>query len=328
MAKFEYEYNGYIYEIEADDEKSADAKFNKTIADYPTPENIEKTKKEQGENKKWKEEINKAQGPWQKTNAYMNAIFGTANRQLNRIPGVEAMGKKISPSVVKGIPIAGRYVPQTKELTEFEQNHPYMSKGLQIAGGTAATLPLFGGASKIMGEGFGRQFMGQMGVSAPMNVADTLARKGKDTSINDVSKDILWSAGTSVVPAALTKGLGQSSRSVTPNISDFMKPGGSTLPSGAHIPPPWAIQRGTQMGSAHGGALPQRTVDAMSSLIGGGVGGMHSIEGAILGALLAPQASRLVGTPAMNTLRHPSTQDILRSLMGQTHSQMQDVLPQ
>lgn len=325
MAKFEYEYNGYIYEIDAEDEKSADDKFNKTIADFPTPEDQEKTKKHQGQNKKWKEGIDKAQGPWQKTDAYLNAVFGRANRTLREAPlGLDAMEKKINPSLIKGVPVAGRYVPQTEELSKFEEEHPYTSKGLQIAGGTAATLPIFGGASKVMGPGFGRQFMGQFGAAAPMNVADTLARKDKETTATDISKDILMAAGTSILPAAVTKGLGQSSRAATPNISDFMRPGGHTLPSGAPIPPPWAIQRGTNIAPSYGGSIPQRTLDAASALAGGALGYGHSIEGAILGTLLAPQASRLVGEPIIRGMQHPSTQDIIRSLMAQVPSQMQD----
>lgn len=327
MAKFEYEYNGYVYEIEADNEKSADEKFNQTISQYPTPENIEKTKKQQGQDKKWKEGIDKAQGPWQKTDAYMNAIFGRGNRTLeNAIPGLKSMKEKIGPSVVKGVPVAGRYVPQTEELTEFEQNYPKTSKGLQLAGGTAATLPLFGGASKVMGPGFLKQYMGQFGVAAPLNVADTLARKDKNTTATDVSKDLLTAAGTSIVPAAATKLFGQSARQSAPDIGQFMRPGGTTMPSGAQVPPQWLRQPSSEIAPAMAGNISPERWRAGSALVGGALGYGHSMEGAILGALLGPSVYTAAAQPTLRALQHPSTQDILRSLMGQSHSQMQEMV--
>jgi hypothetical protein len=69
-----------------------------------------------------------------------NAMLSTLNQQDNT-------GQVMASEMVKGVPVGGRFVNQTPEMSQFEEQHPWGSKGLQVAGGALATAPLFTGAA-------------------------------------------------------------------------------------------------------------------------------------------------------------------------------------
>lgn len=326
MSKFQYQHNGYEYEIEADDEKSADEKFNSTIGKIPK----EKSGSQKAlEDTTYLEKMKNSPTMGGKIDNALNHVFRYGNRVLEEnVPGLKTTKEAISPSLVKGIPIAGRFVPQTEELSEFEKKHPYIAKSLNVAGGTAATLPLAAGASMASGAGFIPQLAGQTAVSAPLNVLDTLAQKGKDITKEDVAKDMTMAVGTSMIPAAATKVFGQTARTIPQDMNSFMKPGGSTLPGGAPKPFPWAVNPASEIpGTAMNGMSPEM-IRTLGSLGGGAAGyGLHGIEGMIAGLIGgAPAAHALepVLRGAGRTMQHPSTQDILRSLMAQSHAHTKD----
>lgn len=327
MAKFLYRHNGYEYQVEADDEKSADDKFTSIVNAVP---------KEKKASEKALEDtslIDKARNSpttYGKVDNILNYVFGYGNKVLDeRVPGLKTMKEKVSPSLVKGVPIAGRFVPQTPELSEFEKEHPYVSKGLNIAGGTAATLPLAAGASMASGAGFLPQWAGQTAVAAPLNILDTLAQKGKNITDEDIKRDILMGAGTSVIPAGVTKIFGQTARKLPEDIGDFMKVGGSTLPSGAPKPYPWATKPASEISGTGMSGLSPDAIRTLGGLAGGAAGWEygHSMDAILAGLVGGPYAAHALD-PLLRAggrvMQHPSTQDILRALNAQVHSETKD----
>lgn len=114
---------------------------------------------------------------------------------------------------VKGAPVIGSMVdssPQGPQVKEFEKNHPIASTGLKVAGGMAATAPLMMAAAPALGTGFAANAAGQGGMLAGLNTADTVARKGTNTSNND----LLWAIGTGLGGGLAGATLG---KAITPN---------------------------------------------------------------------------------------------------------------
>lgn len=316
-----YTYDGQKFNIDAPDKQSADIQFAQKIKEYET----NKRNTEQAQNKKWDEQLQNGKTTWDKTDAALSGIFGRANRVMSNLPGVDLMGKKISPSLVKGIPIAGAYVPQTPELSEFEKNHPIVSKGLNIAGGTAATLPLTGAASMAMGGGFIPQVAGQMGVNIPLNMGDTLAKKGSDYGYGDAANDMLWGAGTSLIPPGVSSLVGQNARYASKPAQEgfraFMSKGGQRLPGPPFSPsvnPSSAIPGSgiAQMSPETGHLLYTLGLAGLGAHFGG-------TEGAVAGFVGGPATTRLADMMKIG-LQRPGTQDILRALNTQANKEGKD----
>lgn len=334
MGKWVYTHNGYKYTVEADDETSADEKFNNQLKQFSANDSDAKKAKDEAQNKAWDDKLAQAQTPWEKTNAGMNAVFGRANRSLeDSIPGLKTAKEIVNPSLMKGVPIARHYVPQTEALSNFESEHPNVATGLRVAGGATAMLPLAGGAAAVSGARFMPQLAGQLAVNAPAQVADKMAEKGTlNLGTEDASKAMQKGILESLLPASVSKLFGQTARTAHPALpggdafQTFMRPGGHRLPSGAPSPSPWGAHPyaipGSQIpGSALAGISPA-TSNALHALAGGATG-YHlgdSTGAALLGLIgaghVAPALApfeRAIGHIAA----HPSTQDILRALSAQ-----------
>lgn len=331
MAKFEYETADAVYEIEAESEAEAD-KLYKAARDKEAKAVSDKIKAfEDHEDFNWREAWKNAKTPWEKIDSGLDAVFGPANRALEKIPGVgpeTPMRGFVGPSAIKGIPGVGRMVPQTPYLTKMEEEYPKTAKGIQIAGGTAATLPLSAGVSAMVGPGFLKQFAGQGLVNTGLNITDTIARKG-ELSPEDAKHDVMWGAGGALFPAALTKIMGQSPRMRPTDWADFMKVGGHRLPSGAFKPPPTSMPRTQAMPGIVG--MGDDTNRAIATLLAGaggaGIGHSmgHGFEGLVAGLLGGNFAAPLLQSAGQTTsdfLRNPSTQDIIRALIAQSKTAM------
>lgn len=338
MAKFTYEKDGYEYEVEAPDEKAADALFKGGLARFNAGE-AERSKQEyKAQKKQWGQQWENAKTPMESLNAGLTNIFGRANHELrNYLPGADTMEKEISPSLVKGIPIAGRYVPQTPELSQFERDNPKTAKGLNIAGGVGATLPLAGAMAMRTATGASPSFisdlMGQGTLNTSLNLGDKMAEKGKlNLSPEDAASAAKWGFGTGAVPAAWTKAFGQSARiqpgdelTMQREIARMLRAGiprdqveamvASTPRSGPHV------LAGPEHGAMEG--MHPDMASALATAGGTAAGGYlghnygEGIVGALLGGSLSPTLQTL-GRPAMPYLKafaqHPTTQDILRAM--------------
>lgn len=116
-------------------------------------------------------------------------------------------------TMTKGVPVVGATVDKTRvgpQVQEFEKNHPIAATGLKTAGGIAAVAPLMAAAAPALGTGFGANALGQSAMFSGLNVADTVAKKGSDTSAND----LLWAIGTGTAGGVAGAGLG---KLITPN---------------------------------------------------------------------------------------------------------------
>ncbi len=155
----------------------------------------------------------------------------------------------VFPSLTKGIPVAGKYVPQTPELTEFEKDHNRLATGLHVAGAIGSTLPASGAAAARAGGGFFNQLMGQTAVNAPLNAADLIAEKGSGATAKEGAGALAIGAASGALPALMTSTLGQAARTGYPwdHLQDYIKSlkgqkgdffgTGSKAVPGA--PPPW-----------------------------------------------------------------------------------------
>lgn len=336
MGKYQFNHDGYEYNIEADDDTSAIDKFHKAV-EYNKKQPGEEYNKQQQETldkgkAAVKESRDKGASTWETIKAGMPSVFKYgANVIDENVPGARTFKDIVSPSLVKGIPVARQYVPQTEKLTEFEKEHSWASTGLQVAGGTGATLPLAAGAAIRSGSGFIPQLAGQLSVNAPLNVADTVAKKGSETNKSDIANSMNNAVMESLLPASVSKVFGQSARTMHPDLpggnyfQPFMSPGGHKFGSGAPMPPPWSATPWKMTKSE----IPDSVISGMSPeqlramfTVGAGAVGSH------LGGWPGMVAGLVAGGPAGHALeplarvgerviKHPSTQDILRALSSQ-----------
>jgi hypothetical protein len=127
-------------------------------------------------------------------------------------------GSTMAAETLKGVPLAGAAVPQTQEMTDFEQAHPWGSKALQFGGGAVATAPLFGAAGGATLGAIGRA----AGLSGALSGADVGVRQLKDTgSINwpqvglGAGVGALGGATGTLAGAAIGKGIGAITDAIT-----------------------------------------------------------------------------------------------------------------
>jgi hypothetical protein len=283
--------------------------------------------------------------------------FDKYNFMKNWGLGGQTMEDIVSPSLVKGIPMAGNAVPQTEALSQFEGAHPWASKGLQAAGAVGSTLPLAGAAAAKAGGGFFNQLMGQTAVNAPLNAADLIARKGTDATAKEGAGALGMGVVSSVLPAGMTATIGQAPRTGYPwdrlknyvetlkgQKGDFFGKGSAPLPPGA--PPPWALTRaGTPSPRSTifpGGAPklpdPEWATKAGTKIPGSQIEGaghnLSTVAGALAGGMLAgdPMMGTAIGALAGRQALHPLLNHFLESGAGRVvdkfahHPSTQDIL--
>lgn len=147
-----------------------------------------------------------------KTDSMLTSIFGPVNRAMRSLPlGLDTMEKKINPSLVKGIPVAGQMVPQTEELTQFEENNPGTATALNLAGGVGATLPMSVGVAANTSAKLLPQALNQGMLGATLSTGDTLAEKGLETTGDEFNKSAMSGFAGGSLGAAL-------GRLITPSV--------------------------------------------------------------------------------------------------------------
>ena len=275
--------------------------------------------------KKYRKALDEAKTPWNKVDATINLLLNKAKSQLPGIPGDQTMQEAISPSLTKGVPIARQFVPQTPELSKFENEHPYISTGLNAVGAIGSMAPAAGGASMAAaargGTGFMPQFGSQLAINAPVNIADSAAKHGGFDKEN-LPRDLAWAGAQSAIPAAISSAFGQTQRATQePYWNLFrkhMEPGGHTFPSGAPKPFP-TTPTGTAIPQSHitASISPDTRSNLTTAL--GALAGLHygDLPGAVTGGIIGKYGRHVI-EPLQDALgrgmANPSTQDIIRAL--------------
>ena len=136
-------------------------------------------------------------------------VFGPINKFMRKLPlGLDTMEKKINPSLVKGIPIAGNFVPQTEELSKFEENNPIGSGALRVAGGVGSMLPMAAGVAGNIANKAIPQAMGQGMLGGTLGFTDTaVGNKVNEEQANPDTSFMLGAlggAGGSLLGKAIT----------------------------------------------------------------------------------------------------------------------------
>lgn len=122
-----------------------------------------------------------------KTDKILTSIFGPINKAMRSLPlGLDTMEKEINPSLVKGIPVAGQMVPQTEELTQFEENNPGVSTAFRATGAIGSTLPMAAGVAARSAAGVLPQAFNQGMLGTTLGVGDTIAAKGTELEKGDI----------------------------------------------------------------------------------------------------------------------------------------------
>jgi hypothetical protein len=103
---------------------------------------------------------------------------------------------------LKGIPIAGHFMPQTDTMTQFETEHPRRAAAARMVGGMAASAPAFAAA--------GPGLVANALVGGGLNAADTYAGGG---SGQDTIRSGAFGAGGGILGALFNK----IPRIITPN---------------------------------------------------------------------------------------------------------------
>lgn len=122
-----------------------------------------------------------------KADEMLTKVFKPVNQFMRSLPlGLDPMEKKIMPSVMKGVPIVGQMVPQTDELTEFEENNPNWSMGLKATGAIGSTVPMAAGVAARSAAGLIPQAFNQGMLGGTLGIGDLLAAKGTNVEEGDV----------------------------------------------------------------------------------------------------------------------------------------------
>lgn len=159
MGTFTISHRGTDYEVDADDQTSAQKKLDDHFA--------VKNKDEDA----------------------LTKVFRTINEKLGIRSDAAVNPPALSSAVTKGILVLGQMVPQTPNLTDLEQNHPYVNKAANIAGGVGSMLGPAAAVSKLV-AGVAPGVMAEAGaqgvLGAGVNVGDKVAEKGTDTTSKDI----------------------------------------------------------------------------------------------------------------------------------------------
>lgn len=167
MGTFTVKHRGEEYEVDAPDEASAQQKLNDHL------------------------------GKQQESESTLTKVMRNINEKLGIRSDAAVNPPGLSSAFVKGAPIIGNMVPQTANLTDLEQNHPWMNKAANIAGGAAILGGPTVAASKLaaakIGPGMVPEMAAQTGLGLGVNTADKIAEKGINTTPKDLKNSAMMS---------------------------------------------------------------------------------------------------------------------------------------
>jgi hypothetical protein len=258
----------------------------------------------------------------------------------------------VATETLKGIPIAGNYMPNLiakgqaaahggnyedklanieAQSKSFGEDNPLTTMGLRTAGGVLSTAPLSGALASASLPG---NMLMQGGLFGTLAAADTAAKRYKETGQipdypelgKDFTSGAFWGGvpgpliGKAIAPAGI-KGAPRTG-SVTPEVAQRMQDAFGRKPSSGAIQktytPPSAAELERQA---------QTWGPLWGATIAGGLGhfaGGHITEPAVLGALLGPSFYKMgsnlagrAGSYLVNRQAHPQTLDLLNALMAQ-----------
>jgi hypothetical protein len=265
------------------------------------------------------------------------------------IPGAATMEDVVNPSLMKGILGVRHHVPQSENLSVFEETHPWASKGLQAAGTVGSMIAPSTNIAMRTPQTFGQQFAGQLALNAPMNLLDASSKalkQGQTPTKDELSKALMNATAESAIPAAFSRTFGQSPRlfpgdeGIAGRIATNRARAG--MISGGHMTPAEIEEQiaashvGPHMTFPHQGAAAGISDEAkrhLSTVLSTAAGGYlgHKFAGEAMMGMLAggglSEAARYalggLGERIGPAFRHPSTQDILRALaqQGTTNTQ-------
>lgn len=197
--------------------------------------------------------------------------------------------------IAKGVPIAGRYVPQTEEMTQMEQQWPKTSMAANISGGVLSMAPIAelaplvnlrnatmigtpGRLATPMRSGFKTNLAVQGGLNSAIGAGDVAAEKGfENISKEDVTRAILLGFGTAGVGAGLQKAITPSApvagaRMWTPEQAALLEAIGGV--KGTALP----IKSAPGVAAQIPGWLETAASPGPMSALGGYMGGMQGAE--------------------------------------------------
>jgi hypothetical protein len=114
----------------------------------------------------------------------------------------EALGRQNEASAgefLKGVPVASAAVPQTPDMTKYEQEHPTGAAVWKGAGRLAALAPVMAAAPEVLGAGAGQGLAARTAIGAGSNAAieggDTYANTGDVNKSLEAAKNAAITAG-------------------------------------------------------------------------------------------------------------------------------------
>jgi hypothetical protein len=179
------------------------------------------------------------------SNMVPDNIFSAVGKMALQNPA--AVGEEL-----KGVPILGGAMPQTKEMTQFEQEHPWGAAGLNMAGGMGAMA----GAAALAPAALGLQTPGFLARAAP--AMQNAARLGIGTTT---------AAGTGAADYQVRKNLAPETGQPVPQPSALMNKAGEYIP----------------------GVKSTGNETADAALFGAGANVAGAAAGNLAGSVIAPQ---------------------------------------
>lgn len=123
-------------------------------------------------------------------------VLGTSREEL---ASDLASPSGFTTSMVKGVPVLGKLVPENERQAEFERRNPVISTAAEMIGGTAATLPFAGAMALKTGTQFLPLASGQAAVGGLTSMADVAAEKGLDTTNKDIITALLYGGASGTI---------------------------------------------------------------------------------------------------------------------------------
>lgn len=189
MAEFEFTHNGNTYKVEAEDDKSALAKFKGHVGN----DSEIKFGSDNNKNKTWGEVLKG---------------FG-AERSPEEMKATGNELKAIVNKWGKSIPILGNYLSENEESKAYSKQHPVLSALVSAEGAVGSGLVASGGIAAIPGLSRGLPWLtSQVAGSAAIGGADKAAQQhsqGQDLNTSDILKAMGISGGASLAGATASK---------------------------------------------------------------------------------------------------------------------------
>lgn len=265
MGTFTVSHRGEQYEVDADDQASAEAKLNGHFA-----------------------EQNKNESSLTHVMRRVNEALGIKEDAAVNPPGFTS-------AMVKGVPVLGNMVPESKNLTDLEQNHPVLNKTANVLGGGMAMLAPATKAAQL-GAKIAPGLLGEVGAQSTLgvgtNLADKVAEKGTATSMQDLQSAALIGAGQGAAGPLLGK-------AISPTLFHSSAKPAEAL---AHLPEKALediFKKGAAKDAVHA-ILSHPMVTGAAGLASSHLTGVHPITSAAIG-LMAPAAVKKWGS---NELMH------------------------